>query len=507
MSLRALTLLALADWRERTRRPVFRVALLAMLILAALFLPSPGADYHTVDVGGWRGLYDSHWVGMSIALMATPLLPLIGFFLVKNALARDEESGVGDIVLTSGVSASVYLLGKFFSNLAVLLCMALVVALAGAGLQLWWGEDRHLQFLPLVLPLLLIVGPALVLVAASALLFEVTPGLRRGMGNVLWVFFWMSSIGMDVELSSGMLNLKQVTSGMQAQVQAVDPDYDGVSFSLGFRLEKPGTEHRVWRWTGMDWSAEQIAQRGRVCLLALPLLLLARLLFRRFERLRQPRGAARPSSGRLARWLGRFSPSGPVLALLPSAWAAELRLLLRHTAWWWSLAVLGLNVAALVTDAEPLRRVVLPALGLAPVLVWSSLGQRAAAQGVDGLLGACAHPLRRQLFAAYGAACLYTALIFAGPLLRLGLDDEVQALLGLMVAVGFIPALGLACGCLSRGSKLFQGVYVLLWYAGPLQQGPGLDFLGAAAPEPFLIAALAGLGLAFAASALRLRWR
>jgi len=42
----------------------------------------------------------------------------------------------------------------------------------------------------------------------------------------------------------------------------------------------------------------------------------------------------------------------------------------------------------------------------------------------------------------------------------------------------FIPALALALGVWSGTSKLFEGLYTAMWYAGPVQPTPALDFMG-----------------------------
>ena len=54
--------------------------------------------------------------------------------------------------------------------------------------------------------------------------------------------------------------------------------------------------------------------------------------------------------------------------------------------------------------------------------------------------------------------------------------------MGLLVwAAGalFIPSLALALGTWSGSSKLFEVVYTMWWYVGPMNQVPALDFTGA----------------------------
>lgn len=45
------------------------------------------------------------------------MLSLPAFYLVKNAIERDEQTRVGQIIATTPLSKSLYTLGKAFSNL------------------------------------------------------------------------------------------------------------------------------------------------------------------------------------------------------------------------------------------------------------------------------------------------------------------------------------------------------------------------------------------------------
>jgi hypothetical protein len=42
----------------------------------------------------------------------------------------------------------------------------------------------------------------------------------------------------------------------------------------------------------------------------------------------------------------------------------------------------------------------------------------------------------------------------------------------------FIPSLALALGVWSSSNKLFEVLYMVLWYVGPVNQTPYLDFMG-----------------------------
>jgi len=89
---------ALADFRERSRTFGIFVVVVAALQLGFLFVPDASATYATVNLGGWRGIYNSAWMGATTAMLTVTLLPLAGFFLVRPALYRDVLLSTAELV-------------------------------------------------------------------------------------------------------------------------------------------------------------------------------------------------------------------------------------------------------------------------------------------------------------------------------------------------------------------------------------------------------------------------
>jgi hypothetical protein len=117
---RAVYALALADFRERTRRYSF----LATLLFAVYLGYAAARGQISLRLGEYRGLYTSAWVGAMMSLIKTTFLSVVGFYIVKNALARDHQTEVGEILASTPLSRIAYLLGKFVSNFAVLAPMS-----------------------------------------------------------------------------------------------------------------------------------------------------------------------------------------------------------------------------------------------------------------------------------------------------------------------------------------------------------------------------------------------
>jgi len=135
-----------ADLMERIRHFRFLLTLGVILLGGYLLVPPAGASYmvglHPVELKTltyYRGVYNSAWVGSIVAAMTAWLLSLLGFYLVKGAIERDRQTGVGQLIAASPLSKTLYILGKWLSNVAVLAAMVGTMALAAAAMQLIRG--------------------------------------------------------------------------------------------------------------------------------------------------------------------------------------------------------------------------------------------------------------------------------------------------------------------------------------------------------------------------------
>ena len=124
-----------ADFLERVRRYSFLIVIGVVGYAGYLFVPPAGAAYATLVRGSYRALYNSAGVGNLFGSVAVIFLSLFGFYLIKNALARDYQTGVGQIIATTPLSRPLYLLGKWLSNLAVLTVILTVLTLMALVMQ------------------------------------------------------------------------------------------------------------------------------------------------------------------------------------------------------------------------------------------------------------------------------------------------------------------------------------------------------------------------------------
>ena len=194
MRSRALPALAVADFLERSRRPGYLVTLAAAVVLGYLALPPAASLWVVMNAGGYRGLYNSAWAGTVTALAGALWLMGAGFYVVRSAIARDQQTGVGQILAATPLRNGGYLAGKFLSNLMVLASMAGVLAVTALALQLIRGESTAVDPGALLLPFVVLTLPVLAMTAAAAVVFETIPVLRGGVGNIAWFFVWMFTV-------------------------------------------------------------------------------------------------------------------------------------------------------------------------------------------------------------------------------------------------------------------------------------------------------------------------
>lgn len=503
-TLRTIFHLMRADYLERTRRSSFVATLVLIVFMAYTYVPSSASGYITLSVDGARGLYNSAWIGNLIGILVGITMPGLGFYLVKNVIARDTETGVGQIIATTPLKRPAYMIGKWLSNLAVLAVMLAVTALAAIVLQLALGEDQHIDPVALLQPLVWIILPTLALVSAIALFFETVSWLRGGFGNVVYFFlctaltmasFMPIMIGLDEPLLDDLLGIGHPLSAMLKATGASFPELDAGNTSIGpVPSFLAGEPLQTFVWAGTTWSSVEILARLRWIIIGFGIVLLAALFFNRFDPSRgRYRGnkkpvvtePSNPQAKRLSEKpfelnLSALNSSAIRFNFMRVVWA-ELRLIRKGLPRLWFVVTAGLFIAGVVTSPEVARLYILPVTWLMPILAWSQLGAREMQNRAEGLVFSNAHLLQRQLPAMWLAGILIAMLTGGGVAINLVMNGDITGMVTWTLATLFIPALAIALAIWSGGSKLFEVMYLGIWYFGPVNHlVPPLDFLSTA---------------------------
>jgi hypothetical protein len=477
-------------------------------------------------LGDYRGIYNSAWVGTMVAIMTSLFLTLAGFYLVKDTVERDERTGVGQIIATTPLSKALYVCGKASSNFVVLAAMVAVLALVALAMQLIRAEDARMDLWALWSPFVFVVLPPLAVVAATAVVFETIPVLRGGLGNIAYFFVWVGIVVASAILPSqgeagptpinDLFGINLPLASMTSAAKAAYPDYDG-AVTVGISASRYGPmSMQTFVWDGLAWTPAQAAGRLMWAGTAVGLALLSAVFFNRFDTTSsRPTRAARASGENkpelapepAKRSVGSAAglPLAPIRFSGVSVLRAELRLLLKGQPWWWYAGAAGLIVAGLISALATARPIILPLAWVWPVLIWSGLGSREARYGTGAMIFSAPRPLGRQLPAAWLAGVAVALATGSGVFVTLARSGETAALLAWVTGALFIPALALALGVLSGGSKLFEVLYVAWWYSGPLNGVVGLDFMGAR--QAGLWPAYLALALGLLVVAVVGRWR
>ncbi|HEY3474104.1 MAG TPA: hypothetical protein VGK56_05800, partial [Anaerolineales bacterium] len=180
-----------ADFLERARRTSFLVILGIALLAGYLYIPPADSTTLALALGPWRGVYNSPWIGVVFGVLTVILLPLFGYFLIKNTVERDRLTRVGQIIATTPISKLAYMLGKWLSNLATLAAMLVMFNLMALFMLFLRAEVRELDLWALSAPIWMMGFPVIALTAAVALWFESVPFLSGSFGNAFYFVAWL----------------------------------------------------------------------------------------------------------------------------------------------------------------------------------------------------------------------------------------------------------------------------------------------------------------------------
>ncbi|QWC18446.1 ABC transporter permease subunit [Halorubrum sp. 2020YC2] len=488
---------ALADLRRRLRSPKY----LVIPVLIAWFAQSLTSDTTQLVVAGeYTGVQNAAWFGGMVATMGTFLLFVFGFTLVRGAVTREDETGVGELVATSPISNGTYLVGRWLGYLLLLTLVTALLALATVAAYALHGTGTF-DFWALASPFVFLTLPAMTLVAAVAVLTETFRSLRGTLGSVLYFFgalgaFGIASLGSSV--TYGPTGLAVVRNSMVEAAGADPTVFENRSFAF---TGDPGSV-TMFTWNGIEWGAAELLSRGPTLAAAGIGLVGAAVAFDRFE----------PSPGILERITEtlfdkdrsqtdedgttnrrapadevtthpseiNLQPVSPSPSRVPGRrmLTAEMRIALRGQRWWWYLGVGSCIVAGLLTPIRAARSFVLPVAWLFGLSVWAGLGVREQRYRTSELVFTSAYPLR-QLAATYIGGVSIALLSGAGVLVALVLAGEFTTVGAVFIGACFIPALAITSGVLLGTSRVFEVLFLSLWYLGPMNAVYSLDFIPA----------------------------
>ncbi len=524
------------DMAERTRRYSFLITLGILLFLGYYFLPPADVIVSmSLKLDTYRGIYNSAWVGASIAIIASMVLSLPSFYLVKNAIARDEQSRMGQIIAATPMGRVLYTLGKALSNFVFLSIMVLVLMAAALLTQLLRSESMVIQWWDLFSPFIFSTLPVMAMVAALAVLFETIPFLRGGFGNVVYFFLFMFSVSMSSismskwDLTSSTMlgdffGMAPLLSSMRIACREVFPDYTG-GIILG--VSDINNPLQTFVWDGVQWDWGILSMRLLWCFIALLCALLASIFFNRFDTAAETRKPSKKNdpvnTNQPAFMEQKSNVYSRDITLTPldlsvtkvrltALILSELKLAVKGASLGWFLVSAGIMITGLFIPLQGAKQFILSAALIWPLLRLSPMGTREKMNRTDQIVFSSPYAASYQLLAAWLSGLILPLCLCSAVLIRLMITGEFSGFYALAAGLVFITSLALSAGIWSGNGRLFEVFYMLLWYIGPVNKVPFLDYAGASSGSPSLItatmylaAAVVLLSLAFLGRRLHLQ--
>ncbi|MDJ1432295.1 hypothetical protein [Halostagnicola sp. A-GB9-2] len=540
LSTRRVYHVARADFLQRIRS---RRLLVVLAVIAYVgYLVNVGTveifyqDSSNEQLYQYAGEPTSAYIGLTAAVTGASILFLAGYYVLSGSLERDRTTGVERLVGSTSTTDRELLLGKWFSHvgLVVVLLGTLGAAALLNHLVHGTGSTDPLWILGSVFLLGLPIG---CFVAGVTLLFQSTDRLRGTVGNVVYFFGAMMlavaavpAVGDRAPTEIPLWARMTDTIGLFAlgeltydAVLEIESGYDGLGVA-NFGAGSAGAEVVRFHWTGDSWPLWFYANRFGLVLLGAGFALAATVPYDRFSSASSSSGTGLvdrfrgvvPSLGSAADEPNETvrRPNEATLTPVTDRSAGgfgrllgqELRLLVRDQPWWWYAGALLIGFIGLTGSAPP--EAIVSAAAVWPIFLWSSMGVRMIRHRMTPFIISSRQPYG-QLLAEWTAGAIMTAAFFGVALWPVVLETGIGGIIVLLGAVVFVPSLAQAMGLWSRTRRLFELLYLLLWYVGPLNGVPALDFAGATAETagtatPLLFGAV-GVGALVAALTHRYR--
>ncbi|TDR42058.1 hypothetical protein DFR29_109114 [Tahibacter aquaticus] len=473
----------LADLRERTRSARFWVILAGMILSISQCFPPLDAHYLVVALhGGERGYYSSAWVGMVVAMMFNTLFSLGGFYLVRGTLVRDIDTRVWQLLVATPMTRGGYLLAKWASHMVI---FGVVVA-AGLGVALvaQWvrAEDRSIDVLELVKPVLVLNLPGLAITAMFAIWFDLLPWLRRTAGNVLFFFVWIAITSVSVAqlenpdsrfVRDGWVSDPNGMVLVGRDFNRIREQQTGKPQEFGYTVGHVGTKKEPVRFDWKSWPVQAMDVFGRALwvLFALAGVLAAAPCLDWAAARGAGSARTRSVAGSRLRWLDRLLDCfarGRVGILA----AAELKSALRRRRiWWWLAALVAFGLQAFASGLAMQVGMLLAWVLPLDILARSILQEKE--HGTGGLVFVAPGILRRLLAARFVAGFALLLVLTLPGVLRLLATAPVAALAAIAVSASIV-SWGLCLGALCRHARPFELVLIVATYAA-LQGVPVFD--------------------------------
>lgn len=517
--LRRIAAIVKADVLIRFRRSSTLVMFLLLSGLAYFFVSDPATGYALLVVDGQRrAVYNSAAIGMATALLVSIFIGMAGFYVISNAVSRDVRSRCGFVIASTTMRSGEYVVAKAAGNLVFLALftsgfmvssMAMLLVRNEAPLEPWVFVKQYL----------LIVPPALVLVAVLAIVFESVPFLSGRFGDVAYFVLYLVGLALPALMPEGSAFARYLDFGGLVFTSEQMRPLTQLMINVRFDPLKP-----LFVVPGFILNAEWAVARLVSLVAPLLLLVVAVRAFHRFDPAHVRNVEGRIRGGHLTRInralkpllcaLAAFAPPAGRTSMQPAllrAAAADARITFASCPLLLA-GVLALAIAAIVCPTRALRPGILTSAFFIAGLAIADVSCRERRSGTLTMIYST--PVLKSHFVWWKLiATMFVALaVTSVPLGRIALSYPASVPT-VVAGVFFVASAATALGVISVTPKAFTLLFLTLFYVVLNDGGasPALNFggfYGRAMPRVTLSYVVAASVLLLAAQgvhALRLR--
>ncbi len=483
------------DYLQRTRSYSFLITLCASLAIAYTFVPEPNANYSTIRIADYVGVYNSAWFGYVTAIMTSIFLSLIGFYLINGNIKTDIDNRVGHIIAATRIRNLSYLLSKVLSNFMLLLSIVGVVFVMSIILFFLYNAGYSFEIIHFIKPYIFITLPAIFFIAVIAVVFEVLFEKYTTLQNILFFFLFsflvLFSSKNENQFLFDVFGNKVVIQQMEEQVKNITKSDETKSLSIGYVLGNV-KKANTFEFNGVDFSTSFIISRFIWIGLGLGFIILLTPFFNRFNKennnTKKATIAQKPQGVKeiMLSVIPKVTENYRILPLLKT----EFFLLFRKgKKWLWIINIIGMLLLA-VLPLKIAYQMALPIIWFLQVHRISDITTRELTHNIHYFTCTSYRPMTRLLISKLCSAILLVLLLASPLLIRLSVSLDFLSILTIVLGATFIVMMATWFGLLTRGKKLFEVLFFMLTYTN-INGIAFVDYFGGYEHQKFYVVQLA----------------
>jgi hypothetical protein len=360
-----------------------------------------------------------------------------------------------------------YILGKFLGNV-VFLSTFIGGFMAAAMAMLVVRGEAPLEPLIFIKQYAIVTPSTIVFVSAVAIVFESIPWLSGRVGDVLYFFLYAASLGVvaaSIEQGGGGVLRYFDFSSFGYLLEQSRETFHTTSMSIGSSRFNPAKAPITI--AGLTLAGDAWATRMVSTITPIPLLLVARLFFHRFDPARIRAAGPKGKRGWMRSFNALARPFARPLAMIPVRGAALTDAMMTFAITpFAAIALIGITIAALASAKS------LPVTFALTAIFIADIASRDRRASTTALISAAPRLRENFVFWKLASASIVATMLLIVPLVR----NPIAVLTGIL----FIAASATALGVISGNPKTFIVLFLTFWYVVVNDAGKtkSLDFAG-----------------------------